>query len=572
MCYNPITIKTPDGYKQVPCGHCLECLKKYQADWTNRMTEELKAHNGKAVFFTLTYNDETVPKNYIYDYEVYRSKTDYAYSNAECVSTGKRKLGHKWKSRVNGERIKFRELPWQSLIDLGLDLPDQVRVMDGEKPHILDFNIQRNNHEKFIENVQRIYGDYIRTVCDTLPVSYSNGGVSIDYQAMENWFENYEGDLFTFDDLDTLTDAFSDILNDDSYMANDNAVGTVDVSYGNDSVLTPVEEASSTTLRERPIMSFNSVRKEDVQNWIKRGRRKLQRTLGKNFTFFITSEYGPRTLRPHYHGVLFGVDASEVQFMFSDWIRHYGFVKFENVDLSKGDMSYCAKYCAKGMYEHPLCTKDFFYTYEDGHTTEYHSKHYERCMEIFGMDEPIVDPTFKLVSKHLGESYVDNNKSWLIGDMDDIDFYTDTTKATVHPVLDALLPWEDGYEDRKEDKDLIVKNNSIKGKDYEKCIAELFDRFKYKRVIGKEVVSYGMPKYYRAKVFSEGLRSAFAGYVQQVNVEVYQQKLAAFQTEHPDWRDTEIVLALEEQERREKEERKMKTTRYFQKYLNKSKI
>lgn len=38
----------------------------------------------------------------------------------------------------------------------------------------------------------------------------------------------------------------------------------------------------------------------------------------QKFTFFVTSEYGPRTLRPHYHGVLFGVTAKEAIDMRND--------------------------------------------------------------------------------------------------------------------------------------------------------------------------------------------------------------------------------------------------------------
>ena len=91
MCYSPVTIKTPQGYKKVPCHHCLECLTKYQQDWSNRMYEELKEHDGKGVFFTLTYDELHVPKNYLRygtdketkeaTYELFRSPSDYGYSN-----------------------------------------------------------------------------------------------------------------------------------------------------------------------------------------------------------------------------------------------------------------------------------------------------------------------------------------------------------------------------------------------------------------------------------------------------------------------------------------------------------
>lgn len=46
---------------QVPCGKCLGCLKKKQSDLAIRVSEEMD-HSSCAVFLTLTYSDEHVPK------------------------------------------------------------------------------------------------------------------------------------------------------------------------------------------------------------------------------------------------------------------------------------------------------------------------------------------------------------------------------------------------------------------------------------------------------------------------------------------------------------------------------
>lgn len=58
--------------------------------------------------------------------------------------------------------------------------------------------------------------------------------------------------------------------------------------------------------------------KKDVQDFIKRVRINLKRhslSMGRDnsFTYFICSEYGPKTFRPHYHGVLFFNDHAIAQ-------------------------------------------------------------------------------------------------------------------------------------------------------------------------------------------------------------------------------------------------------------------
>lgn len=48
-------------YISIPCRHCLGCHIDYSREWANRMLLELK-DNPKAIFVTLTYNPESVPK------------------------------------------------------------------------------------------------------------------------------------------------------------------------------------------------------------------------------------------------------------------------------------------------------------------------------------------------------------------------------------------------------------------------------------------------------------------------------------------------------------------------------
>ncbi len=47
-------------YQTVPCGKCASCRCDYSREWSNRMILELADHD-KAIFLTLTYNNENLP-------------------------------------------------------------------------------------------------------------------------------------------------------------------------------------------------------------------------------------------------------------------------------------------------------------------------------------------------------------------------------------------------------------------------------------------------------------------------------------------------------------------------------
>ena len=45
-------------FVEIPCGNCMECMKKKSREWTVRLSEELK-YNPNAYFITLTFNEES---------------------------------------------------------------------------------------------------------------------------------------------------------------------------------------------------------------------------------------------------------------------------------------------------------------------------------------------------------------------------------------------------------------------------------------------------------------------------------------------------------------------------------
>ena len=62
QCTNPVYLRDKD--MDVPCGKCLGCLISYRRMWSARMLHEAEYWDD-AIFVTLTYSDEFVPKAYL---------------------------------------------------------------------------------------------------------------------------------------------------------------------------------------------------------------------------------------------------------------------------------------------------------------------------------------------------------------------------------------------------------------------------------------------------------------------------------------------------------------------------
>lgn len=90
--------------------------------------------------------------------------------------------------------------------------------------------------------------------------------------------------------------------------------------------------------------------KRDVQLFMKRFRKHLYELYGiKNLKYFLVGEYGPDTLRPHYHALIFGLPAKW------NFVRNFdintqllkiwqkGFVRVGKLNDQR--IKYCAKYC-----------------------------------------------------------------------------------------------------------------------------------------------------------------------------------------------------------------------------------
>ena len=141
-----------------------------------------------------------------------------------------------------------------------------------------------------------------------------------------------------------------------------------------------------------------TVYKKHVQDWLKRFRRNFERANGtiKEFKYFITSEYGPKTLRPHSHGLIFGISLKDFKrYALSDWEQKFGFYQCNNITIAtdqkerdkhlNNTIRYVSKYCLKGdQFENPFVLSGEVY------------------------------PTFHLISNGIGRKYIDDLKKYLI--------------------------------------------------------------------------------------------------------------------------------------------------------------
>lgn len=228
------------------------------------------------------------------------------------------------------------------------------------------------------------------------------------------------------------------------------------------------------------ILAFNTVRKSHVQCWLKycrkvrhrRGRPSYFRPGGnvhrlpdrlecKSFRYFITSEYGPRTFRPHYHGILFGV--TDVEFR-EDFLPYwsYGNVEYSVFDSTKGGILYLSKYCSKGSFDNFFSTTH--YIYPNGN--EFHSRHYEYSLYYFGVDVALCAPTFHLISKGIGSAYPFRSgvaSYWGVNftgiqtprgidyEISDSFPLPSPIEATVHPTKEIVISYKDVLSDKNLD-------------------------------------------------------------------------------------------------------------------------
>lgn len=95
------------------------------------------------------------------------------------------------------------------------------------------------------------------------------------------------------------------------------------------------------TYDEYNIPDDRSVSKEEAQKWLKRLRKRLPYPV----RYFLCAEYGDKTLRPHYHAVIFGLHWDDVPAVQESWSQGFTLT----APLLRQHANYVARYTVKKM-------------------------------------------------------------------------------------------------------------------------------------------------------------------------------------------------------------------------------
>lgn len=101
---------------------------------------------------------------------------------------------------------------------------------------------------------------------------------------------------------------------------------------------------------EMSVNETQTLRRADVSKWLKMFKQKCKRNGVKlDFSYMISGEYGPKTQRPHYHGIILGLSQELCNELMWRWKTEHGFVCFKFIPSLMSDVEKVARYCAKYM-------------------------------------------------------------------------------------------------------------------------------------------------------------------------------------------------------------------------------
>lgn len=209
------------------------------------------------------------------------------------------------------------------------------------------------------KRVVRSDGQVLYVSCGTCPSCLNRRASALSTRCQEECKQHVYSIFFTLTYDNDNIPYYQAYQNDDANnsdvifsCANRDDMPFISFRSGTNFSLAPAPEHSH-------INGFGVCCKSDVQKFVKRLRRKIdyhEKTLSqdeKSLRYFIASEYGPRTLRPHYHGIIWTDNALLAQHL-ANYIRaSWKMCNKERIDVqfvTNSAPQYVAKYINGNSY------------------------------------------------------------------------------------------------------------------------------------------------------------------------------------------------------------------------------
>lgn len=320
--------------------------------------------------------------------------------------------------------------------------------------------------------------------------------------------------------------------------------------------------------------------KRHLQLFLKRVRKEMP---PRSLKYFICSEYGPRTIRPHYHGIFF-TDLDKYDFkrlVVDKWQNTYGNVDWTHEPIyggsgingdSKNCFSYVSKYCSKPSW-----------------------------MDSPYSLHPDYPRTFRLISKGIGRAWRDRFRNEIgMETIERVFEYQLKHSGSLPCGASEYLPsWVKPF--LKGGK-LVLNLESVDYLLNEKCKTYIYDKKKqryFKVPLPRYIFESGLktiytvprvvttgrlyPDFATSRFFNETKVKAVKVYNNenkvsyaidvlrtQIRDALYRSELRAIQALHPSWSSVQADLFYASENRRRLVERENKMYEVMQRYYNKN--
>lgn len=388
MCLHPVSLKLHRRVVSVPCGKCLQCVKTQQDGIVSRLSSEATCWPAdKILFVRLSYRDDALP--YVYTY---------------VTSDG-------WLQ--SSRRLDFRETKRAKCPLYQYDYPYFV-IPPEPLSFSHYFDLRKASSGSVVLTYQQTFEEAKRYMHENF------GG----YSNTQTGFLPQCPDFIDLDHEPTFADVCLAMPSLDKRDVQD-FIKRLRISLKRGKAIDYKDYVSGSGEIVKCNSSFNPPEKTPYPaNFVPRDIR-----------VYYCGEYGSAFSRPHYHLLIFGIDASTLKkYIGNAWSDLYGNVNIQTYDPAKGGITYLSKYASKGCFDNYYTTK--YYQYPNG--KYFSSKFYEYSIRDFNLDAPLARPTFRSPCHGLGFNWL--LSSLVLNMSDTVPTYAPNGSVSFSPKVVLGLP------------------------------------------------------------------------------------------------------------------------------------